>query len=89
MEQTLQSLVVQGVSRDTVILRLGPRASRGTRPPPVYIALRFKPATLIALWGRGSGNLLLGALSCSRLSPVHVPRPPVLAEARDRTIPTG
>ena len=45
-----------GVSRDTVILRLGPRASRGIRPPPVYIALRFKPATLTALWGRGSGS---------------------------------
>ena len=43
----------RGVSRDTVILRLGPRASRGIRPPPVYIALRFKPATLTALWGRG------------------------------------
>ena len=40
-----------------MILRLGPRASRGIRPPPVYIALRFKPATLTALWGRGSGTL--------------------------------
>ena len=49
-------LMVMGVSRDTVILRLGPRASRGIRPPPVYIALRFKPATLTALWGRGSGS---------------------------------
>ena len=39
-----------------MILRLGPRASRGIRPPPVYIALRFKPATLTALWGRGSGS---------------------------------
>ena len=48
---------LQGVSRDTVILRLGPRASRGIRPPPVYIALRFKPATPTALWGRGSGSL--------------------------------
>jgi len=33
-----------------------PRASRGIRPPPVYIALRFKLATLTALWGRGSGT---------------------------------
>jgi hypothetical protein len=47
----------KGVSRDTVILRLGPRASRGIRPPPIYIALRFRPATLTALWGRGSGTL--------------------------------
>ena len=61
----------------------------GIRPPPVYIALRFKPATLTALWGRGSGNLCLGVRSRSRVSPVHVPRPPVLAGARDRTIPTG
>ena len=49
------------MSRDTLILRLGPRASRGIRPPPVYIALRFKPATLTALWGRGSGTLHGGA----------------------------
>ena len=80
---------VEGVSRDTVILRLGPRASRGIRPPPVYIALRFRPATLTALWGRGGPDRRLGVRSRSRLSPVHVPRPPVLAEARDRTIPTG
>ena len=37
----------------------------------------------------GGPGRLLGVRSRSRLSPVHVPRPPVLAEARDRTIPTG
>ena len=39
-----------------MILRLGPRASRGIRPPPVYIALRFKRATPSALRDRGSGS---------------------------------
>jgi hypothetical protein len=59
----------EGVSRDTVILRLGPRASRGIRPPPVYIALRFKPATLTALWGRGVRESLPGGAQPFQVEP--------------------
>ena len=40
-------------------------------------------------YGAGGPGVCLGVRSRSRVTPVHVPRPPVLAEARDRTIPTG
>ena len=65
-----------GVSRDTVILRLGPRASRGIRPPPVYIALRFKPATLTALWGRGVRESLPGSAKLFQDEPGSRPAAP-------------
>ena len=56
-----------------------PRASRGIRPPPVYIALRFKPAKTChpyCLMGQGvRDSATLGVRSRSRVSRVHVPRP--------------
>ena len=53
--------VCEGVSRDTVVLRLRPRAclSGDLRPPPVYIALRATVQTChpYCLMGQGSGTL--------------------------------
>ena len=77
------------MSRDTVILRLGPRASLGGSGPLPSILPYGSNLPPLLPYGAGGPDRPLGALSCSRLSPVHVPRPPVLAEARDRTIPTG
>ena len=53
-----------------------PRASRGIWPPPVYIALRFKPATPTALWGRGVRESPHGSAQLFQVEPGSRPAAP-------------
>ena len=81
-------LELEGVERHRDFA-VGPACLSGDPAPSRLYCPTTQTCHPLLPYGAGGPGVCLGALSCSRLTPVHVPRPPVLAEARDRTIPTG